>query len=325
MRETTEYREASAEGAEAPARPLSRPIEHVLFETHTEKQQAVLETLQRGVEGILTSEGYQAYLQTMAKFHQYSFANSLLIHAQNPDATRVAGYRTWQELGRQVRKGERAIKIFVPYKKKLEDPETGETEGYRVTGFGLGNVFDVASTDGEPLPEREPLIESTESSDVAAEVNKRLSRWGIEQGLLMESKEIHGHALGYWNPIRKQIVIRQGPMEIDEETGAEHLLVDPLSVSKTKTLAHELAHFTAEHGNGDDRQDAEVVAESSAYVTLSRFGIETPNYSFGYVAGWAKDANRLRANLSEVQRISTVLISVIEGAAPQAEITIDRF
>ena len=128
-----------------------------LFDAQTLKQRHVIDILQRGVEGILTSAGYQAYLRTMAKFHHYSFANSLLIYAQKPVATRVAGYRAWQSLGRQVRKGETGIKIFVPFTKRLDDPETGE-EDKRVTGFGVGNVFDVSSTDGEPLPER-PAID----------------------------------------------------------------------------------------------------------------------------------------------------------------------
>jgi len=190
-----------------------------VYDARSDKQRQTLDVLQAGVEGIMTSEGYQAYLKTMSRFHQYSFANSLLIHAQNPDATRVAGYRKWQEVGRQVRKGEQAIKIFVPFKKRIEDPDTGETEGYRVTGFGLGNVFDVSSTDGEPLPERPNAIESTEVTDVSREVNKRLSRWLIDEGVTMESKEIHGSARGYWSPHDKKIVIRRGPTEIDEATG----------------------------------------------------------------------------------------------------------
>jgi antirestriction protein ArdC len=283
-----------------------------LYDAQTEKQRQVLDTLQRGVEGIMTSDGYQAYLKTMAKFHQYSFANSLLIHAQNPDATRVAGYRKWQELGRQVRKGEQALKIFVPFKKKMEDPDTGE-EGYRLVGFGVGNVFDVAATDGEPLPERPPITESTDANDVSREVNRRLSRWLIDEGLLVESKDIPGHAKGYWNPAKRQIVIRQGPREVDEETGEEYYQGDPLNVSKTKTLAHEGAHFIANHNGEIDRKDAEVVAESAAYVALQNFGLNTANYTFGYVAGWGEDPKRLRANLTDIQRVSNVLISAIEG------------
>jgi antirestriction protein ArdC len=314
MQEKNHFSDAFPQAMEAPAHPVPRPTEQSIPEPQTDKQKAVLETLQAGVEGILTSEGYQAYLRTMAKFHQYSFANSLLIHAQNPDATRVAGYRKWQELGRQVRKGETAIKIFVPFKKKMEDPDTGEERSY-VTGFGLGNVFDIASTDGEPLPERPPIIESTESSEIAAEVNRRASRFLIDRGLLMESKSFHGSALGFWNPNKHQIVIKRSTM-IDEETGEEVPTGDPLNILKTKTLLHEGAHYLANHGNRDDRQDAEVVAESSAFVALQHFDIDTSNYTFGYVAGWGKAANRLRVNLGEVQRVSNTLISAIEGAEP---------
>ncbi len=289
-----------------------------VYDARTDKQRQVLDTLQAGVEGLLTSEGYQAYLKTMAKFHQYSFANSLLIHAQNPDATCVAGYRKWQELGRQVRKGEQAIKIFVPFKKKMEDPDTGE-EGYRVTGFGLGNVFDVAATDGEPLPQRPDAIESEEVTDVSCEVNKRLSRWLIDEGLLMESKEIHGHARGYWSPGKNQIVIRRGPTDVDEDTGEEYSLGDPLNISKTKTLVHEAGHYVANHNGENDRKDAEVVAESTAFVTMNHFGLDTGDYSFPYIATWGEDPKRLRANLSEVQRVANVLISAIEGTPLEEE------
>jgi antirestriction protein ArdC len=311
------YREALA--APLPSEAVSRTVPVIdVFDAQIEKQRQVLDTLQRGVEGIMTSEGYQAYLKTMAKFHQYSFANSLLIHAQNPDATRVAGYRKWQELGRQVRKGEKAIKIFVPFKRKEIDPDTGE-EGYRVTGFGLGNVFDVASTDGEPLPERPSAIESEEVTEVSREVNKRLSRWLIDEGVQMESKEIHGNAKGYWSPRDRKIVIRRGPTEIDEETGEEYLLVDPLNITKTKTLVHEAGHFVANHNGEVDRKDAEVVAESTAFVTMNHFGLDTGDYSFPYLASWAENPQRLRANLSEVQRVSNVLISAIEGTPLEEE------
>jgi N-terminal domain of anti-restriction factor ArdC len=298
-----------SEPNEEPAQPLVRETPQrtasaiELFDARTDKQRQVLDILQRGVEGILTSEGYQAYLQTMAKFHQYSFANTLLIHAQNPEATHVAGFRTWQAMNRQVRRGETSIKIFVPFKCKITDEETGAEE-HRLTGFGVGSVFDLGQTDGEPLPEPPRVVESTEVNDVSREVNKRLSRYLIDEGLLLESKPFLGSARGFWNPGLRQIVIRQ-----DKD-------VDPLSVQKTKTLAHEAAHFLAEHNGAGDHQDYEVVAESSAYVALSHFGLDTSNYTFSYVANWGRDMNRLRANLGQVQRISNQLISAIEGTQP---------
>ncbi len=315
----SQYEQAVAEPLAVETTPEIQQIPQAadVFDARTEKQKQVFDILQNGVEDILTSEGYQAYLQTLSKFHQYSFANSLLIHVQNPDATRVAGYRKWQSLGRQVNKGEKALKIFVPFKKKVDDPDTGE-EKYKVTGFGLGNVFDVSQTEGEPLPDHPPITESTEESDVAREVNKRLSRWLIDQGVRMESKEIHGHARGYWSPHDRKIVIRRN-VDVDEETGEEDAAGDPLNVQKTKTLVHEAGHFAAEHKGDLDRKDAEVIAESTAFVTMNHFNLDTSGYSFPYISTWGGDMNRIRTNLSEVQRISNILISAIEGTEPEDE------
>jgi N-terminal domain of anti-restriction factor ArdC len=283
-----------------PAPISATSTEHPVFDLQNDRQRQVLQLLEQGTEALLTNDAYQAYLTTMSRFHRYSFANSLLIHAQNPEATRVAGYQAWRSLGRQVRKGERAIKIFVPFKKKLEDPGTGEADE-RVVGFGIGHVFDVSSTDGEPLPERPPLIEATEVTEVSRDVNRRLSRFLIGEGLLLETKELHGSAHGFWNPQKRQIVLRQSEV------------FDPLNVQRTKTLAHEAAHYLADHKSGVDRQDAEVVAESSAFVALAHFGLHTENYTFGYVAAWAGDMARIRANLGEVQRVANILITAIEG------------
>jgi len=268
----------------------------------------VLATLERGVERVVTAEGFQAYLTMQAKFHAYSFGNVLLIASQRSDATLVNSYRRWQALGRQVRKGEQGIKIFVPYRRAESDPETGEpTE--RVTGFGLGTVFDVAQTDGDPLPTPPPISEDTSSHGVARAVNLRLSQWLIDEGLRLESKEFPGHASGFYNPTKRQIVVRRSVGQ--DEDGTEYRLVDPLNVQKTKTLVHEAAHYVADHRGNVDRRDAETVAEGAAFVVLAHHGLDTGAYSFPYLATWARDLAVLKRNLTAIQQTATMLIGAI--------------
>lgn len=304
---------------------------HRYFEAASEAQQerqdklkAALALLEQGIEGILDSEGFANYLRTMARFPTYSAKNVALIMAQRPEATQVAGYKAWQALGRQVRKGEKGLCIFVPHRvrvrESLEEGQSkrpdgeGENETTQlISGFGLGRVFDIAQTDGEPLPEPPAPEELAESVDVAREVNLRLSRWLIDEGVTVESKQIHGHAKGYWQPARNAIVIRSDRVT-DEETGETTPLSDPFSPGKTKTLAHEAAHYLADHRGAIDRRDAETVAEGAAFVVLARYGIDTGAYSFPYVARWAEDKVVLRRNLAEVQGVPAGLIAGIEEA-----------
>jgi N-terminal domain of anti-restriction factor ArdC len=121
--------------------------------TREERLKDALQTLEHGIDSILTSERFESYLQTLARFHSYSSGNVLLIRAQRPEATRVAGYRKWLELGRQVKKGEQGIKILVPYKHKATVAEEDDKDTVIVKSFGVGTVFDVAQTEGEPLPD----------------------------------------------------------------------------------------------------------------------------------------------------------------------------
>jgi hypothetical protein len=277
-----------------------------------DRRAQLLATLEQGVTDVVTAEGFRAYLRLQARFHAYSFGNVLLIRSQRPDATLVNSYRRWQALGRQVRKGEKGVAIFVPYKRTETDPETGapvET----VTGFGLGTVFDVSQTDGDPLPAPPQISEDTSSSGIARDLNLRLSRWLIGEGLLLESKDFPGHASGFYHPTKRQIVIRRSV--IAEEDGSEHPLVDPLNVQKTKTLVHEAAHYVADHRGAIDRRDAETVAEGAAFVVLAHHGLDTAGYSFPYLATWARDVPVLKRNLVAIQQTAATLIGAIAGGA----------
>ncbi|MCA1724458.1 MAG: ArdC family protein, partial [Thermomicrobia bacterium] len=214
------------------------------------KMQAVLATLERGIAAILDGEEFARYLATLARFHMYSPKNVALIHAQNRDATRVAGYRAWQSLGRQVKKGERGIRIVVPYRARVaHDAENDEPGQEIVTGWGIGHVWDVPQTEGEPLAL--PPIHGALTGDttVAEIVREELTRWLHGQGVTLVRTET-GRANGYYLPHAREIAIHH----------------DLTGLAALKTLVHEAAHCAAEHCGGVRWEDAETVAEGAAYT-----------------------------------------------------------
>lgn len=253
----------------------------------------VLKTLETGIETILTSEGYQQYLQTMSRFHGYSFNNVALIMAQKPDATMVAGFNRWKDLGRFVRKGEKGMKILVPHRAKVAEAEETEPQ-YIVRGFGVGTVFDVSQTDGQPLPEPPGVEALTGQAERSAHVTDRLTQFLLQEGITL-SRADTGNAKGYYAPRRREIVLSR------DITGDQ----------EAKTLTHETAHYLADHRGQVERADAETVAESAAYVVMQHEGVDTSEYSFPYVARWAQDMKVFRRKLAEVQQISHRLIEVI--------------
>lgn len=223
----------------------------------------LLAQLTAGIEQLTTSDAWTAYLATQAKFHNYSAGNCQLIAIQRPYATRVAGYRAWQSMGRQVRKGETSIRILAPL--AVKDKETGE---YDVKGFRSVGVFDIAQTDGDALEEIAQNLTGNAPSDVFA----RLSDVATGLGFTVAVETIEEPGVnGYCSHADKKIVVSS------DNDGAQQV----------KTLAHEISHAIL-HGDGDKtaRELRELEAESSAYVICSALGLETGGYSFGYVAGW---------------------------------------
>lgn len=166
-----------------------------------------------------------------------------------------------------------------------------------------GSVFDVSQTEGEPLPESPSITEDVSTNDVSQAVNLKLSRWVIDQGLRMESIPINGHAHGFYSPRKKRIGIRLTPQ------------VSPFTVARTKTLAHETTHYLADHKGDGDRHDAEMVAEAPAFVAMNHFNLDTGDYSFHYLTGWAEDKEHLHTNLEEIRRI----IRAVEGVGDPCE------
>ena len=266
------------------------------------KMREVLTTLERGIAAVLDGDGFARYLAALARFHSYSPNNVALIHTQSPAATRVAGYRAWQMLGRQVKKGERGIRIVVPYRARVE-AEEGSTSGQEIiTGWGIGFVWDIDQTIGEPLAA--PPIHGALHGDVtmAAVVWEELTQWLRTQGVTLVREET-GRANGYYLPRTREIAIHR----------------DLTGLPELKTLVHEAAHFAADHCDGVKWEDAETVAEGAAYTVLSHFDLDTSGYSFGYVAHWARDIAVVRRNLAAIQAVAHRLIVAIEGDGERGE------
>lgn len=290
--------------------------------TEKQKVKEITDRLEEGLKELFESEKYKSYLSTMSKFHNYSFNNTLLIAMQKPEATLVAGYKAWQKnFGRHVNKGEKAIRILapMPYKIKEErdklDPVTGEMtfdengmpqkEEVEVTipAFRVVSVFDVSQTDGKPIPELEAqeLLSAVEGYEnfVQALMNVAPVPIGFE--------DIPGDSKGYFHTTENRIAVQEN-----------------MSESQTlKTMVHETAHSMLHNKEISqdidapvkDRNTKEVEAESIAYTVCQHFGIDTSDYSFGYIAGWSsgKDMKELKSSLDTIRRTSSELIKGIEG------------
>jgi hypothetical protein len=262
----------------------------------------VLKQLKDGVEGIQDSYQFRLFLTTMSKFHDYSIGNQILIMLQKPEATRVAGFNTWKDLGRWVRKGEKGIAILAPVmppKPKPEVREQDETEAEaeiepRPVHFKVVYVFDVSQTEGKPLPEFEvPVLTGEANEELFTDLLAHMRQRGVSVDF--ESKPS-------LDPGVKGFYSHAGIWVRPEEPRAQQL----------KTLLHEIAHYYSEGVFHISRQDAETIAESAAFVVGTHFGFDTGVRSFPYVALWAKDKKVLENNLSAIRRVSTTIIEALE-------------
>ncbi len=299
------------------------------YPSRQEKLAAITKKLEEGVKEIFTSENYQAYLRTMAKFHQYSFNNTLLIALQKPDATLVASYTAWQQkFHRQVRKGERGITIIapIPAKAKREeeqtvteplDPADNDPIAHReasVPGmrFRAVSVFDISSTDGEPVP----TIDVTELTGGAEGFDDFMKALTAISPVPIRFSEIKGGAKGYYRMgAEKEIVIQSGMSELQTVKTAVH------------ELAHALRHdrdYMKSEKISKDRHLIEQEAESIAFCVLSAFGLNDnidngsdigKDYSFPYICGWAKSADitELKASMDMIRKTAGSIIDGIES------------
>lgn len=261
----------------------------------------ITEQLKTGVKDIMESERYREYLDFMGKFTDYSFNNTVLIFLQKPDATLVAGYKSWQQKGRQVRKGEKGIKIIAPSRYEREEITTkdGEQTIMKIPyyTFHAVTVFDISQTEGEDIPS-DPVKLLSGNVDGYDELIKRLESVSPVP-VLYESFD--SEANGYYSNSLKQIVVKTGLSELQT----------------VKTLTHEIAHATL-HTDGDktDRGTKEVQAESVAYTVCSMLGLDASDYSFGYIAGWSsgKELKELAESMDVIRSIAKQIVTKIEQA-----------
>jgi len=241
-------------------------------------------------KSLRSSEGWQRFAKARALLRGYSLNNTLLILAQRPDATSVASFRHWNELGRQVRRGERSLRIWAPSVRRERDEATGD-EKASIRTFVLVPVFDISQTDGPPLPEPPPAIPLAGDSHVHLLAGLERQAW--EAGYVVErSAQMPRHTQGFVDHRRRRIALSSA--------------LEPNG--QVAVLIHELAHVLGARYQEFGRAGAEVVAETAAFVALSAASLDTTGQSVPYVAGWADAAPREIAAYAEaVHRIAAEL------------------
>ena len=312
--------------AEAAAPPPVVPI-ILNSQNSADRMKEITDRLETGIQELFESERYTAYLTSMAKFHSYSFNNTLLIAMQGGQL--VAGYNKWRDdFHRNVKRGEKGIKILAPapYKVKKEMPKLDEqgqpvmdkdgkplteVQETQVPAFKIVSVFDVSQTEGEPLP-------SIGVDELAGNVEQYEDFFkALEQTspVPMAFEDIPGGSHGYYHLTEKRIAIQENMSELQT----------------LKTAIHEIAHAKLHAIDPDapvtkqaDRPDSrtrEVQAESVAYAVCQHYGLDTSDYSFGYVAGWSsgKDLKELRASLETIRATAHELITTIDGHLAQLQ------
>ena len=316
---------AEAQQTETPPAepPQPRPVVPIILSSEKpgDKVKEITARLEQGIQAIFDSDRYKEFLTAMSKFHDYSLNNTILIAMQGGNL--VKGYSQWQkEFDRHVKSGEKGIKIFAPapYKvKKLVDkidPDTRkpilDSEGktvkeekeVTVPAFKVVTVFDISQTEGKEFPDLsvKPLLADVEQyEDFFAALEKA-------SPVPIAFEQITNGANGYFSLTDKRIAIKAGVSELQA----------------VKTAIHEIAHAKLhdvdlnaplEEQNRVDRRSREVQAESVAYTVCQHFGLDTSDYSFGYVAGWSsgKEMTELKASLETIQATAKELITEIEG------------
>lgn len=263
-------------------------------ENRREKMDRITQMLTEGVEQVFSSDRYAEWLKIASRFHHYSLNNQILILMQAPHASQVAGYRAWQMMGRQVRKGEKGLLIIAPMKIKDKNPDTEDEERLL---FKATTVFDISQTDGDNLPSLVNELTGNDSS-----YDSLIEKLIMYSPVPVRFKAIPDSAYGYFSPTDREICIKTG-----------------LSKQQTcKTLIHEIAHSIcdADPKAMTDRETKEVRAESVAYCVCSALGIDTGDYSFGYIAGWSsnKEVPELKNIMQDIKRVADDILTAVIAA-----------
>ena len=306
------------QSSSAPTRSVAELIE-------AKDSKGLSQVLREGVKSYFESDTYKQYLTTMSKFHNYSPGNIQLIYMQNPEATHVASFKKWKDdFERNVNKGEKALRIFAPITLKKKDPKTheplldenGNEQTY--TSFKLVPVFDISQTNGKELAK--PIYELEGTYEDYGNLYKSAKEVSEANGVPLSFSDDTGRAKGYYSPTNNEIVIKKGLSE-------QHTL---------KTIFHEMAHSDLHNmekiqENPLKRSTAELQAESVAFVVASHYGLDTSDYSFGYLANWTDDPQGLtdlEGQIKIVQKEANSLISRIDKALEKyqsKEVTKDVF
>jgi antirestriction protein ArdC len=263
------------------------------------RKDEIIGRLTAGIEQLTSSQRWQEWLAVQGRFHHYSFRNTLLIQLQCPTATRVAGFRAWQELGRQVRKGEKAIWILAPVtcKREASDISVADGDSARViVAFKPACIFDVSQTDGEPLPEVCSRLDGSAPD-------------GVYEHLIAVA-----HSIGYSVEDCDFTDSRNGDCTFDLHRIRVHR--HNASAQRLKTLAHELAHAML-HENAQDRSLAELEAESVAFTVCAALGIASDDYSFGYLTTWIGGGDSaiaaIKESASRIQQTADRILVAVES------------
>ena len=324
LREESKVQPEAAAPTKAP-----QPVTPILLngQNSAERMKEITDRLETGIQELFESERYKAYLTTMSKFHSYSFNNTLLIAMQGGQL--VAGYNKWRDdFHRNVKKGEKAIKILAPapFKAKKEvqkldaqgRPVMGkdgkpvtEVQEIQVPAFKIVSVFDVSQTEGEPLPSI-GVEELTGSVERYGEFFKALEQ---TSPVPIGFEDIPGGSHGYYHLTEKRIAIQEGMSELQTLKTAIH------EIAHSKLHAIDPEATAIEQADRPDSRTREVQAESVAYAVCQHYGLDTSDYSFGYVAGWSsgKDLKELKASLETIRATAHELITTIDGHLAQLQ------